>query len=1333
MSIEAVPSLSKCDTPADPSDLLPVSWEYGTVKIFDKAVLCSVRGSIDRRPFVAIRVLDSSGLWLPIIALVDTGATGYSYTSRTVAERWGATMEPTGTRVDHAQGGNMGPAWETLVEVRLGQLRTKLRCIVVEELAEDLIIGMEFWHRHSHSLNFKNRIVEMRNGEHIPCFTNKTKERSFIRSVTDTKIPGLGQCEILIELPEGVVDTHQRTWTIQNKSKEPVCIRAGQKLASIRVTESQMGRETLDLINALDLGHILDSGTREKIRGVLKKRWRVFRAEAGRARSVEHVIRVEPGATFPAAKLRRRSEAEREAEETMVRKLLDHHVLEPCNGPFASANVLIRKPTGAWRLTTDFRNLNAITVKDKYPIPLVHECLDWAGRYSLFSTLDLTDGFFQIPLHADSRDLTAMITPLGLFRYCVIGQGMSNSPATFQRLMNTVLGDLRWKHALIYIDDLIVGSSSGEDHIQILDQILERFEKEGLTFSLKKCSFMCTKIEFLGHQVQNGKIRPKERNIEVIRQWTEPRNPTEVQRFLGVVGWFRDFVPNFERVAAPLRASLEGLAMSAKKHSKKQVVECSDWANRFGAGQKLAFEALKSALTDPTVVLYQPSAGAEWVLDTDASLTGLGAALYQRVSSEYRPVCFLSRSLTAAEKNYAVTELECLAVVWAVRKCRHYLYGESIIVRSDHEPLRWLLNLREPRGRLARWALALADYSFVIEYVKGASNKVPDALSRMNLDEQESRSSRGDRVAYLVTAVSEDSNTAHELPTDEELKAAYPRDELIAKEMENLARSTPQYSDPEYFWNEAGILMAATKKPRRVVPDAFVSRVLGYYHSTGAGGHMGAAKTISRIADASWYWPGWTSDVSEFIQSCRFCSRRKGLRRQQVVIGRRRPTRRFELVAVDLLTISPKTPRGYTKVLVVADLFTRFTVAAPVVDESARSAVEAFLHVWVAPFGPPENLLSDNGPAFRSEFLSRVSQLLGIKKVFTMAHNPKANGVVERYNRTLCGLLSGMMADHDASIGWDLWLPLSVHAYNSSRHSSTGVSPYEAMFGRTANDYSQPAIDAELETDSLEEFGYQLRGRIRMMHQVALRASDKSHDKDARRSAEKVTKQGQRLSEGDAVMLWRGVSTLQGRKLESPWVGPYILEVIDGARATIRNAFETFFVHLDRLKRVDQSVELRDDFNADGERRDSVLSEIASLQKQRLIDGSTEFLVAWYGAKRSEWTWEKSEDLPETLVAEFLESAQNPADVLRSRSGLENKSNSRERQFSHRAGRRRGAETSVRALPSMSRWRLHRFVSPTSTQTQRKSARIEFASTMKLSTTKEGAFRVLLEFTGRPG
>ncbi|KAA8491012.1 Transposon Ty3-I Gag-Pol polyprotein [Porphyridium purpureum] len=727
----------------------------------------------------------------------------------------------------------------------------------------------------------------------------------------------------------------------------------------------------------------------------------------------------------------------------MLKALLEKGILEACSGPFASANVLVRKLTGAWRLTTDFRNPSAVTLKGKHSILLVEECLDWAERFSLFNKLDLTDGFFQVPLHPESRDLTAMITPLGLFRYCVIAQGMPESPATFHRLMNTVFGDLRWKNSLVYINDLIVGTKSKEGHVEILDQVLQSFE-ERLTFSPPKCSFLARSIEFLGHEVEEDKIRPKRRNVDAIRAWEVPANPSEVQRFLGVVGWFRAFVPGFEKIAAPLREAPAGLTMSAKKSSRWQAFQCDDWSSHFGEAQHEAFERLKPALCDSSVVLHQPIPGAAWVLDTDASTLGVGAALYQRVESPFHPV--------------------------------------------------W---------RLARWALALSDYNFVLKYIKGPSNKVPDGLSRQPLPAHEPLQSYNDRMASIVTSVANSSEKARELPSKEELKAAYLEDEQIAKEIAKLNSRWPEYSELEYSFDEDGVSWAQTKPLRRVVPDALVS--------------------------------------SSY---------------QQVPIGRRRPTRRFELVAADLLNISPKTARGFDKVLVVADLFSRFTVAVPVAEETARSVADGLLSAWVAPFGPPEALLSDNGSAFRSELLARTSQLLGIE-VFTLAHNPKANGVVERYNRTLCGLLAGAMADHDADAGWNVFSPMAVHAYNASRHASlSGLDPCAVMFGRPANDFSQAIFPEEqVQEQEFVAFADQLRGRIKVVHAVALAASDRSHAKNFAPSAASVsmTPARQLVKVGDAVMLWWGAGTLKGRKLEAPWVGQYELLALEGSRATSRS------------------------------------------------------------------------------------------------------------------------------------------------------------------------------------
>ncbi|KAA8498172.1 Transposon Ty3-G Gag-Pol polyprotein [Porphyridium purpureum] len=1062
-------------------------------------------------------------------ALADTGAVGIAgvYARAKWVSSLGAVIQDVAQECRTAGGSSLGIVGASELQLQIGQSMYQVRALVAEDLIEDLILGWDFWVANANALSFGKGELEMKDGATI-----RLLEGAPAKSLNLIDCVGVEQ-------------------------------RDASKLGSPNVMQEDE-EETRARIMDVDLSHV-DVLHQSGLRAVLLKHWRVFRDRPGRTRSTEHSIAIDPGARLTPARLRRLSEVEREAESTLVQRLLSLGILEPCSGPYASTNVIIRKPNGKWRLTTDFRQLNSHTVPDRYPIPDVRECLDWMGRFlpcGVFSVMDLADGFFQVPLAESSRDFTGMITAEGLFRYTVLAQGLRNSPATFQRLVNTILGSLRWKHILMYLDDMLTGTKTIEKHLEVLDVVLS--------------------------------------NTAAILKWPYPKGPTELLRFLGLVNWFRDFIPRFSDRAAPLRRALDGLDVNAKKAHRNTDLECAGWQARFGEDARCAFDGFKEVLTSDKVMLVLADPNAPKVLDTDASQIGLGGALYQEMpDGKLAPISFLSRTLTSAEQNYTVTELECLAVVWCLKKVRHYVFGTTVRIRTDHEPLRWLLSMKEPRGRLARWALTIQDFSFTIEHVKGRLNRVPDALSRLELNAVRTRARRDPVAEDSAVPTDEDDPHAigqavgYELPSPERLKAAYREDELLSKELAALQKSPRVYSYPEYYLDESGLAWAALKdKPRKVVPDGLVGSILDVYHSAPFSGHFGVSKTAARISDAEFWWPGWLQDVLEFVKQCRTCAARKGSPTPVTShrMGKRVVTRRFEVVAADVLTVTPRTSTGYSKILVVSDLFTRFTIAICVRDERAETIAEAFLDRWAAIFGLPEALLSDNGPCFRADVLRQLCKMLRVRKLFTTAYNPQANGAVERFNRTLCDMLSSWVTEDD----WDLWLPACVAAFNQTRHSTTQRTPYELMFGREANSWLgpfNPAAEGEVAPqDSARKedaFVILLRNRLEALHNAVV---ENDATRDARRRELNASCRIVDVEPGDCVFVWKPPLGREGRKLADPWVGPFEVERADEHRAWLKtHDGKEFFVHRRRLKRVDRALLSNDTLrstslgNADGD------------------------------------------------------------------------------------------------------------------------------------------------------
>ncbi|KAJ0392460.1 hypothetical protein P43SY_002014 [Pythium insidiosum] len=384
---------------------------------------------------------------------------------------------------------------------------------------------------------------------------------------------------------------------------------------------------------------------------------------------------------------------------------VQHHIPTDRRGPWCFPVVLVKKKDGSVRFCVDYRALNDVTAKDVYPLPRIDETVEALGGATRFSTMDLMAGYWQIPVAPGDRDKTAFATRQGLFRFRRMPFGLTNAPGTFQRLMDCVLRGLSWICCLVYLDDIIVYSRGPmEAHVVRLAAVLARLEDAGLTIKLKKCVFGANKVEYLGHELDAECVRPTERLLRAIRDAPAPTDQTGVRCFVHLAGNYRRFIPDFGRKAEPMTRLL-----------RKGV----PWQWR--EEQVEAFQHLKRDLTEKPVLVY-PDFGRPFVLATDASIVGLGAALMQD------------------------HELECLAVIWAINQFRPYLYGREFQVITDHAALKWLMTKRETSARLHRWALALQEYNFVVVYRPGRSNGVPDALSRAPVKDCGSRTVRPTKV-----------------------------------------------------------------------------------------------------------------------------------------------------------------------------------------------------------------------------------------------------------------------------------------------------------------------------------------------------------------------------------------------------------------------------------------------------------------------------------------------------------------------------------------------------------------------------------------------------------
>ncbi|KAG1936368.1 gag-pol fusion protein [Pimephales promelas] len=394
--------------------------------------------------------------------------------------------------------------------------------------------------------------------------------------------------------------------------------------------------------------------------------------------------------------------------------MLSMGVIEPSLSEWCSPIVLVPKKDGTLRFCIDFRQLNSLSKVDPYPMPRIDELVERLGRAKYLSTVDLCKGYWQVPLTARAKQLTAFKTPFGLFHFRVMPFGLQGAPATFQRLMDQILQGTR-EFAAAYLDDVVIFSETWEEHCQHLQQVLGRIKAAGLTINPKKCIMAKREISYLGFVIGGGVIRPQQEKIEAIRRYQPPTTKKQVRSFLGLVGWYRRFIPNFSARASVLT----DLTRSA---APNKVV----WTEQ---GER-AFRDLREAVCGDSVLL-SPDFQKPFILQTDASGVGLGAVLLQEVDGDRRPVAFLSRKLFPRETRYSTVEQECLAIKWATDSLRYYLLGRPFVLETDHRALQWLERMKDSNARITRWSLSLQPYQFTVKYCPGARNKVADFLSRI--------------------------------------------------------------------------------------------------------------------------------------------------------------------------------------------------------------------------------------------------------------------------------------------------------------------------------------------------------------------------------------------------------------------------------------------------------------------------------------------------------------------------------------------------------------------------------------------------------------------------
>ena len=720
--------------------------------------------------------------------------------------------------------------------------------------------------------------------------------------------------------------------------------------------------------------------------------------------------------------------------------MLEKNTIQPSNSPWTSPIILVKKKNGALRFCVDYRKLNAVTRKDAYPLPRVDDTLDTLAHARWFTTLDLISGYWQVAVHPDDREKTAFCTPDGLFEFKVMPFGLCNAPATFQRLMDSVLAGLQWSTCLVYLDDIIIVGKTFADHLNNLRQVFDRIRGAGLKLQPAKCVLCTHEVTFLGHIVSAAGITTDPSKTDKVTSWPTPTTKREVQQFLGLANYYRRFIKHFASIAKPLHRLTE------KTASFKWTTEC-----------QTAFETLKHTLTSAPILAH-PDYSKEFILDTDASAVGIGAVLSQVQSDgNERPIAYASRTLSKPERCYCVTRRELLAVVTFIKHFRPYLLGKSFSLRTDHGSLTWLRNFKEPEGQLARWITRLQEYNFTIVQRQGRSHGNADALSRRpcpqcgrsdhSLEHQQHSNvhnpqfpldKAGEPMQQSVALIPLTNNNLTTISRESQLQDESIGVVLRAVESgHKLADDKLQGLNPESrklheqwdllqvkhgkLWRSFISPHGATSHLQLIVPYSLRQKVLAELHDGPLGGHLGGDKMYSRLKQR-FYWPGSTTDVKHWCATCSTCAARKtSATHKRAPLHTIQSGYPMQIAAVDIVGPFPDSPNGNRYILVAMDYFTRWAEVYAIPNQEASTVAEKLVNEFFLCFSLPEQLHSDQGRQFESSLMKEICRLLGIHKSRTTPYHPQSDGLVERFNRTLLSMLATSSREHPST--WESHLP----------------------------------------------------------------------------------------------------------------------------------------------------------------------------------------------------------------------------------------------------------------------------------------------------------------------
>lgn len=672
-------------------------------------------------------------------------------------------------------------------------------------------------------------------------------------------------------------------------------------------------------------------------------------------------------------------------------------VIRPSCSNWASPLHMVPKPNGEWRPCGDYKRLNDRTVHDNYPVPHIEDFAQRLAGTSVFSTLDLVKAYYQIPMHADDIPKTAITTPFGMYEFTRMPFGLRNAAQTFQRFMDEVVRGLDFCY--VYLDDILVASKSEEQHRTHLLELFQRLDSYGVSLNPAKCVFGAASVKFLGYTVSAAGTAPLEARVSDIGKFQVPKTVSELRRFLGAVNFYRRFVKGAAVFQDPLNRYLVGV-----KTKNAPISLDSNAIN--------AFEKLKSALQE-AALLAHPLPDAQLALMVDASDVAIGAAVQQLVNNEWQPLAFFSKKLSPAQKVWSAYDRELLAAYSSVKKFRFLLECRRFTLFTDHKPLTFAFRQGTERSspRQQRHLDYISQFTTDVRHIAGANNVTADALSRI-----ESVRSGFD---YTELAVHQRDNV--------DVQAARNSTSLNLKLLQVPGTDAKVWCD----------VSSSTVRPF-VTADMRRAAIANQHNLS----HPGVRAT-GKLVKKAFVWPSIDKDVKEFVRACPECQRNKVTRHTRTPPGRfPLPSSRFQHIHIDIVGPLPPS-NGYRYCLTVVDRFTRWPEALPMCDQTAESVARALISGWIARFGSPVFITTDQGRQFESVLFTELRQFLGVHRIRTSPYHPSSNGMVERFHRQLKAAIRCRSSDD-----WTDELPLVLLGIRAAFKEDTQSSAAELVYGQ---------------------------------------------------------------------------------------------------------------------------------------------------------------------------------------------------------------------------------------------------------------------------------------------